>query len=102
MSYMKIEIWGTYPPPIGGVSIHIYRLIHSLHTIDSSVVLRNFGKQVSNISYVKHVSYPWMEFLLLPFRKGLFIFIQIIFLHLLYFYCLGEDIKSVLHYIIKI
>lgn len=26
MSYMKIEIWGTYPPPIGGVSIHIYRL----------------------------------------------------------------------------
>lgn len=25
MSYMKIEIWGTYPPPIGGVSIHIYR-----------------------------------------------------------------------------
>ena len=69
MSYMKIEIWGTYPPPIGGVSIHIYRLIHSLHTIDSSVVLRNFGKQVSNISYVKHVSYPWMEFLLLPFRK---------------------------------
>ena len=66
---MKIEIWGTYPPPIGGVSIHIYRLIHSLHTIDSSIVLRNLGKHVPDIPYVKHVSYPWVEFLLLPFRK---------------------------------
>ena len=31
MSYMKIEIWGTYPPPIGGVSIHIYRLTKVSH-----------------------------------------------------------------------
>ena len=66
---MKVELWGTYPPPIGGVSIHIYRLIHNLHKLDSSIILRNFGKHVPDISYVKRVSYPWMEFLLLPFRK---------------------------------
>lgn len=68
---MKIELWGTYPPPIGGVSIHIYRLIHNLNQLDSSVILRNFGKFISksDVPYVKHVPYPWLEFLLLPFRS---------------------------------
>lgn len=66
---MKVELWGTYPPPIGGVSIHVYRLIHSLHKLDSSIILRDFGKSKSNISYVKKVSYRWLEFFSLPFRK---------------------------------
>lgn len=68
---MKVELWGTYPPPIGGVSIHVYRLIHNLHKIDSSIILRDFGKSVPkpNISYVKQVHYRWLEFFLLLFRK---------------------------------
>lgn len=67
----KIELWGTYPPPIGGVSIHVYRLIHNLHKLDSSIILRNFGNSLpaSNVPYVKQVSYRWLEFFLLLFRK---------------------------------
>lgn len=66
---MKIEIWGTYPPPIGGVSIHIYRLIHNLHKIDTSIILRNFGRSEPKIPYVKNVSYAWVEFLFLLLKK---------------------------------
>lgn len=66
---MKIELWGTYPPPIGGVSIHVYRLIHRLHKLDASVILRNFGKSESADSYVKPVAYPWLEFFFLLFKK---------------------------------
>ena len=64
---MKIELWGTYPPPIGGVSIHVYRLIHNLHKLDSEIVLKDFGSGNSGFSYVKSVKSKWWEFLRLFF-----------------------------------
>ncbi len=73
---MKIELWGTYPPPIGGVSIHVYRLIHNLHKLDSEIVLKDFGSGNSGFSYVKSVKSKWWEFLRL-----LFVSPKIIHLH---------------------
>jgi glycosyltransferase involved in cell wall biosynthesis len=42
-----IEIWGTWPPPVGGVSIHIQRLFTQLLKSDlaDQVVLKNFNGQ---------------------------------------------------------
>ena len=39
-----IEIWGTYPPPIGGVSIHVKRLFERLLETDlkDDIILKNF------------------------------------------------------------
>jgi hypothetical protein len=56
--YYPIEIWGTYPPPIGWVSIHIYRLIHSLQELDNSIILKNFGKnRVKKYNYIINVQF---------------------------------------------
>lgn len=59
---MKVEIWGTYPPPIGGVSIHVYRLIHNFHALDAQVVLKNFGKVDPGLDYVDTVNNRWRLF----------------------------------------
>ena len=64
---MRIELWGTYPPPIGGVSIHIYRLIHYLHEKDASIILRNFGKTLPTFTYIKTLNNFWVEFVKLLF-----------------------------------
>lgn len=64
---MRIELWGTYPPPIGGVSIHIYRLIHYLHEKDDSIILRNFGKTLPPFTYIKPLNNFWVEFVKLLF-----------------------------------
>lgn len=67
---MKIELWGTYPPPIGGVTIHICRLIYHLSKLDKSIILKNFGKRNNNqVSNVENVRYTWLEFLKLPFSS---------------------------------
>lgn len=66
---MKIELWGTYPPPIGGVSIHLYRLVHRLYRRGVPVLLRNFGESRPRIPYVKTVAHPGIEFLFLLLKK---------------------------------
>lgn len=73
---MKIELWGTYPPPIGGVTIHVYRLIHSLHANNRNILLRNFGKVDPQLPYVRTVKCTFGEFL-----KLLFVPSKIIHLH---------------------
>ena len=73
---MKIELWGTYPPPIGGVTIHILRLIHNLHKLDPRIILKDFGGGTSKYSYVVPVKKKCWEFC-----KLLFLPTKIIHLH---------------------
>lgn len=73
---MRVELWGTYPPPIGGVTIHVFRLIHHLHSCDNSIILKNFGKNSSDYKYVQRVFFPILEFIKLLFSSG-----KIIHLH---------------------
>lgn len=40
---MKIEIWGTLPPPIGGVTIHLKRLFNCISSM-GDVYFVDFGK----------------------------------------------------------
>ena len=37
-----VEVLGVYPPPLGGVSIHVKRLIHGLNK-HRLVFLMNYG-----------------------------------------------------------
>lgn len=66
---MKIELWGTYPPPIGGVSIHIYRLLNYASSTQN-VVCKDFnGIGSSNSKGVIKVKNAILEFLKLPFQR---------------------------------
>ncbi len=64
---MKKEIWGFYPPPIGGISIYCKRLAEKLCVKDNMVVMRNFASSRSDRPYVKDVKNRLFEFLKLPF-----------------------------------
>lgn len=66
---MQIELWGTYPPPIGGVTIHIFRLIHSLHKHNQFIILKNFGNANPEIPYIRKVTNKGAEFVKLLFVK---------------------------------
>tara|TARA_R110000744_G_scaffold115753_4_gene216578 strand:- start:3851 stop:4912 length:1062 start_codon:yes stop_codon:yes gene_type:complete len=67
---MKIEIWGTYPPPIGGVSIHIMRLVHRLQENNLNVVVKDFnGLNTKKLDYVLPIKNKFIEFFKIPFRK---------------------------------
>lgn len=66
---MNIELWGSYPPPIGGVSIHVMRLIHALNEY-RFVLLRNFkGNKKVSFKYVHNVRYPLWEFVSLLMKR---------------------------------
>lgn len=64
---MKKEIWGFYPPPIGGISIYCKRLIDKLHAKDEKIVMRNFAASESACGYVLDVKNKLLEFLKLLF-----------------------------------
>ncbi len=86
---MKIEIWGTYPPPVGGVSIHVFRFIHTVIKIQN-ILLKDFnGKGKHDFPFIKKVDKPLKEFLLLPFQKRKIIHVHssrfIVFVFLLLF-----------------
>jgi glycosyltransferase involved in cell wall biosynthesis len=66
---MNIEIWGIYPPPIGGVTIHVFRLIHYLYDIDQTIILRNFGKSKASYNNIINVKSRVFEFIKLLFVK---------------------------------
>lgn len=65
---MQYEIWGLYPPPIGGVSIHIKRLASQLNMYER-VVLRDFKPKES-------YQYDYIE----PVRNPFFVAIQLLFM----------------------
>ena len=64
---MKKEIWGFYPPPIGGISIYCKRLAEKLHAIDESVIMRDFAQSGYENECVMRVKNRILEFLKLPF-----------------------------------
>lgn len=64
---MKKEIWGFYPPPLGGISIYCKRLTEKLYAKDSTIVLRNFAKSKSDKNYVIDVHHRIWEFIRLLF-----------------------------------
>lgn len=70
---MKKEIWGFYPPPIGGISIYCKRLAEKLHAIDESVIMRDFAQSGYESECVMRVKNRILEFLKLPLSpKGSF------------------------------
>ena len=74
--YDVVEIWGVYPPPIGGISVYCKRLTDMLHDMDSSVTMKNFGRSRSDCAYVKDVRSPFWELFRLPFIKRRIIHVQ--------------------------
>ena len=77
MKGTKVEIWGVYPPPIGGISVYCKRLTDAVHQKESSVVLKNFAGSRSQCPYVKDLKFPVWEFIKLPFRKRMIIHVQL-------------------------
>jgi len=68
---LLIELWGTYPPPYGGVTVHLKRLFHRLKEEPSfELIFLNFNGTVhapeENILKVKFL--PW-AFVALIFKK---------------------------------
>lgn len=97
---MKKEIWGFYPPPIGGISIYCKRLAEKLHAKDEHVVLRNFAGSRSDCGYVVDVKNRIVEFLKLFFVPKRLIhaqFTNFYLLMLLYLCGWRHDIVLTLH-----
>lgn len=85
----NIELWGLYPPPVGGVSIHIKRLIYELNRI-TRVYLKDFKpKKTYPFDYIIPVKNPVFEILKLPFVEKKIIHVEqfsyVLFLLLLVF-----------------
>lgn len=73
-----IEIWGTYPPPVGGVTIHIKRLFHRTREKGSfNIIMKNF---LGSTHRPEDGIYK-VHFAVLEFVKLLFVRRRIIHLH---------------------
>lgn len=73
---MIVEVWGIYPPPIGGVSIHIKRLIIQLNRIER-VILKDFKpKRSYPFDYIFPVNNPIWEIIRLPFIERRLIHVE--------------------------
>lgn len=97
---MKKEIWGFYPPPIGGISIYCKRLAEKLHAIDESVIMRDFAQSGYESECVMRVKNRILEFLKLPFVPKRLIhaqFTNFYLLMMLYLFGWKHDIVLTLH-----
>lgn len=98
--YDIVEIWGIYPPPLGGISVYCKRLTDILHGMDSSVTMKNFGRSRSDCAYVKDVRSAFWELFRLPFIKRRIIHVQFrnrLFLSALFFTGWKHKIVITLH-----
>lgn len=91
MSSYKKEIWGVYPPPIGGVSMHVKRLVLSINKI-GYVCLKDFKPKRNYSEYfIEPVFNPIKEVISLLFVKKKIIHNQqfsiFVFICLLIFGC---------------
>ena len=96
----KVEIWGVYPPPVGGISAYCNKLAGALHVMDESVILKNFARSRSRCDYVKDVRCRLLEILKLPFVSRRIIHVQLCnvwFLTSLYLTGWRHDIVITLH-----
>ena len=100
MNRSKVEIWGVYPPPIGGISAYCKKLTDALHGMDETVTMRNFAHSRSGCDYVKDVRSQIWEFIRLPFISRRIIHVQLCnpwFLTALYAVSRRHDIVITLH-----
>jgi glycosyltransferase involved in cell wall biosynthesis len=98
--YDIVEIWGIYPPPLGGISVYCKRLTDILHGMDSLVTMKNFGRSRSDCAYVKDVRSAFWELFRLPFIKRRIIHVQFrnrLFLSALFFTGWKHKIVITLH-----
>lgn len=96
----KVEIWGVFPPPVGGISAYCNKLAGALHVMDESVILKNFARSRSRCDYVKDVRCRLLEILKLPFVSRRIIHVQfcnVWFLTSLYLTGWRHDIVITLH-----
>lgn len=97
---MKKEIWGFYPPPLGGISMYCKRLSEKLRAKDVDVLLRNFAKSKSDKEYVVDVDHRIWQFVSLLFGKKRLIhsqFTNIFMLLLLYIFGWRHPLIMTLH-----
>lgn len=97
---MKKEIWGFYPPPIGGISIYCKRLTEKLHAIDESVIMRDFAQSGYESECVVRVKNRVLEFMKLPFVPKRIIhaqFTNFYLLMMLFFFGWRHHIVLTLH-----
>lgn len=97
---MKKEIWGFYPPPIGGISIYCKRLVEKMHAKDNDVVMRDFAQSGYETQCVISVKNRLWEFLKLPFVGKKIIhaqFTNFYLLFLLYIFGRKHHIVLTLH-----
>lgn len=97
---MKKEIWGFYPPPLGGISMYCKRLTEKLYEMDSSIVLKNFAKSKSDKAYVVDVRHRIWEFVSLLFVSKRLIhsqFTNIYMLLMLYLFGWRHPLIMTLH-----
>ncbi|WP_210397616.1 glycosyltransferase [Motiliproteus sediminis] len=85
---MKISIVGPYPPPYGGISNHIFRILPYLR--DSQIDFSVFNQYehedlLANVSSTKG-SYIWWVKFLFTSKSGLVHFHQFSWLHFLYLF----------------
>lgn len=80
---MKKEIWGFFPPPLGGISIYCKRLAEKLYAKDKDILLRNFAKSKSNSEYVVDVKHRIWAFISLLFVKKRLVHAQFTNIHML-------------------
>ena len=100
MNSMKVEIWGVFPPPLGGISVYCKRLAEILHDMDPSVVLLNFFSSRSGCGYVRDVRFKLWEFIRLLFVKHRIIHVQlrnVWFLTALYLVGFRHEIVITIH-----
>lgn len=100
MKRKRVEIWGIYPPPIGGISIYCKRLTDLLHQEDETVIMRNFARSDAPVTYVRKVRFALLEFLRLPFVSKRIIHVQfrnVFFLFLLALLGWRHDTVITLH-----
>jgi len=65
-----VEIWSTYPPPYGGVSVHSMRLFENLKDQTSEIVFKNFTGAFNNShDRIYNVNVFFIEFLKLVFAS---------------------------------
>ncbi len=64
-----IEIWSTYPPPYGGVSIHSLRLYHSLKD-NFNIIFKDFnGKNNHSDECIYKIQKPVLEIIKYIFKR---------------------------------
>ncbi len=82
----KLAIYGPYPPPIGGVSVHIKRMVPYLDEANIDYTIFNFGfKNTKNVVATKK-SIFWYPKIFLSKKYELFHFHQIFFFEYFFYF----------------